>query len=343
MIRSGRVNTASLTRVPVRFVFIIGTGRCGSTLVQQVLAGHPQVGFISNADERLRAFSPSGRWNGPLYRGLHPRGRLAPRDGRGRLAGAVAASIAWTRTRVAPTEAWLMLDEQVSPAISLPCRDLRAEDAAPWLADRFRRFYMDRATAQGRPVFMHKFTGWPRAGFIQSVLPSARFIHIVRDGRSVANSLLQMPWWSGYRGPSEWSFGPLPDRYAGEWESSARSFAVLAAIEWKLLIDAFADARAAVPDDQWLELRYEDFVSDPRGRTSELLAFAGLGWEAAFESQFAAIQVHPAQGAFRNQLSGQDLELLEVVLGEHLTRLGYRTEGAAGVGDAPASSPANSS
>jgi hypothetical protein len=41
--------------------FVIGTGRCGSTLVQEVLARHPQVGFVSNLEDKLPTLNLLGR------------------------------------------------------------------------------------------------------------------------------------------------------------------------------------------------------------------------------------------------------------------------------------------
>jgi hypothetical protein len=54
--------------------FVIGTGRCGSTLIQEVLARHPQVGFVSNLEDKLAVLDLGGRWNNVLL------GRAAPRD-----------------------------------------------------------------------------------------------------------------------------------------------------------------------------------------------------------------------------------------------------------------------
>ena len=54
----------------VRYLFIIGTGRCGSTLVQELIAQHPDVGFISNVDMALAPFNPKGRANRLLTRAV---------------------------------------------------------------------------------------------------------------------------------------------------------------------------------------------------------------------------------------------------------------------------------
>ena len=287
------------------FVFVLGTGRCGSSLVHEVIARHPGVGFLANIDDRARGQLPVG-WVAPLYRRLPTRFTQ-----KGRI-------------RLAPSEGYRILDAAVSPAISAPTRDLVADDATPWLSGRFRSFFERQARTQGAETFVHKFTGWPRARFIDTVFPSARFVHVIRDGRAVANSLLQMPWWQGYRGPAAWGWGPLPERYEKEWEAADRSFPVLAAIQWKILIDAFDEARQEIPADRWLDLRFEDFLDDPEGQTRELLRFMGLTWTDAFGRNFRHHGFDTTrQDAFRRDLRPADVEQIEGVLGEQLERLGY--------------------
>ena len=101
------------------------------------------------------------------------------------------------------------MDRELSPILSRPWRDLTAADVTPWLAARTRAFFQVRADVQRRPVFLHKFTGWPRARFVEEALPGSRFVRVIRDGRSVVNSWLQTPWWRGPEGPSQWQWGAL--------------------------------------------------------------------------------------------------------------------------------------
>jgi Sulfotransferase family len=290
---------------PVTFVFLLGTGRCGSSLVQELLSHHPEVGFLSNFDDRFGSTAIS-RWNANVYRQV---------------------PLAFTkkgRARFAPSEGYRILDREVSPAISTPMRDLVAADATPWLGGRFRRFFEERAARQGRPVFLHKFTGWPRAGFIDAALPAPRFVHVIRDGRAVANSLVQVPWWRGFGGPQAWGLGPLPEDLREEWEASGRSFPVLAALEWKLLMEAFDEASQAIPADRWFQLRYEDLVEDPRGSTQGLLAFMGLSWTDSFEHAFRRYGFRAdRRDAFRRDLRPDDVRAIESTISVELRRLGY--------------------
>src|SRR3954452_23761995 len=288
-----------------RYGFVLGTGRCGSTLLHELLSRHPDVGFVTNVDDRTGS-TAAGRVQAGLYRRLP------------------AAATRKGRVRLAPSEAYRALQREVSPLIAESVRDLDASDAVPWLSERFRTFFLSRGASFGAPLFLHKFTGWPRARFIDRVLPGTRYVHVVRDGRAVAASWLQTDLWRGHLGPEGWHFGPLPDAYEKEWEASGQSFALLAGLAWKLLLDAFDDARREVGDERWLEVRYEDVLADPRARTKDVLEFLGLSWTDAFESGFRAFQFDSARArAWLPALGASASAELDASLADHLTRRGY--------------------
>ncbi|MBX7160731.1 MAG: sulfotransferase [Acidimicrobiia bacterium] len=290
------------------YVFVLGTGRCGSTLVHEVLARHPEVGFVSNVDDRLASLGLLGRWNNAVYRRIPDR---FTRKG---------------RLRYAPSEAYRVLDAQVSPLLDQPFRDLTAADATPWLTERFRTFFERRRVAQAKPVFLHKFTGWPRSGFVREALPAAKFVNVIRDGRAVANSWLQMPWWLGYGGPAQWHWGPLPDEYEQVWDSSGRSHVILAGLGWNILMDAFDQARVLVPGTDWVDVRYEDVVAEPRKEIAGLLSFMGLEWTPEFEAAFSTYTFSSGRSdAFRRDLGEADVAALGAALAPHLSAHGYPT------------------
>lgn len=289
-----------------RMVFVLGTGRCGSTLVHEVLARHRDVGFVSNIEDNLPQLGLDGRFNQALYQRVSPTGT---RKG---------------RVRYAPSEAYQILDRQVSPILSTPFRDLLATDATPWMIKQLHGFFDPRMAAQGRPVFLHKFTGWPRAGFLKAAFPEARFIHVLRDGRAVVNSWLQMPWWAGYRGPEQWQFGPLNAEQQEEFDAAGRSFVVLAAIAWKMLVEAHESAAAALPNGDWCHIRYEDVVADPAAAFATMLDAAGLERQPQFDAALGRYTFSAGRtDAFRRDLDPANLDLLEQSLGPVLERYGY--------------------
>ncbi len=296
-----------MTETP-SFVFLLSNGRSGSSLVHELLARHPDVGFISNVEDNFPQLPASfGRNNNALYRRvpqqLTQKGRL----------------------RYAPSEGYRLLRYRVSPALVASCRDLLASDADPWLATRFRNLFTDRARAQRKPVFVHKFTGWPRSGFISAALPGVRFIHIVRDPRDVATSGLKSSWWSGWRGPMGLNFGTLSPSYAETWERSGRSFPVLAALSWKTVMDAFEAARACVPAGGWLDVRFEDVLADPDTQFKKMTDFAGLHEDPRFRAaRSGTVFEGDRVGAFKRDLDPSSVAAMESCLERELSYWGYR-------------------
>jgi hypothetical protein len=301
-------------------VFFIGTGRCGSTPIVEVVSRHRDVGFVSNFDDKLSFLNMAGRWNNAMHR------LSAPRDPRMRPFRDRRKLLELGRFRIAPSEGWSILDRQVAPVISTPVRDLVASDCTPWLKGRLKGFFERRMATQNRPVFVHHLTGWPRTGLLHAAFPDARFVEVVRDGRAVANSWLQMGWWQGYRGPAAWHLGPLPPAYAEEWVASDRSFVTLAGLGWKILIDAFEVARSQIPPSQWLQVRYEDVVAEPRKHIADIVDFSGLTWTDDFERAFAQYPFEASRiDGFRRDLDPASVALLEHSLAATLHSLGYAT------------------
>ena len=209
-----------------------------------------------------------------------------------------------------------------------PFRDLTADDAAPWLERRLREFFDRRAQAEGRAVFMHKFTGWPRARLLAKVFPEAKFVHVLRDGRSVANSYVQVRFWQGYRGVPGWAFGDLSSQERQDWKAANYSWPYLAGLEWKRLMTAFEACKDEIGPERWLDLRYEELVGRPAEKTTAVLRFTGLDRWSGLEQRLAALRVSEGRtDAYRDELRPDDVALLEVALAATLERWGYSVSG----------------
>lgn len=298
--------------------FVLGSGRCGSTLVTELVARHPDVGFVSNVDDKLARLNLKGQWNSALF------ARSAERDPSLRPFRDRRRPLERGRLRVAPSEGWVVLERQISNIFPQPCRDLTAADATPWLTGRITDFFDSRMEAQGKPHFVHHLTGWPRSGLLRTAYPDARFVHVVRDGRAVCSSWLQMGWWDGYRGPDSWYLGPLSPGDQAEWEASGRSFVVLAGLGWRLLLDSIDAARRLVPPDQWLDVRLEDLMEAPRETTGRVLDFLGLDWTPEFDAGFRLHTFQASRGlAWKRDLGDEQAALLESVIARPLSTYGY--------------------
>jgi hypothetical protein len=152
--------------------------------------------------------------------------------------------------------------------------------------------------------------------------PSARVIHIVRDGRDVACSLLERGWLSATRhdrddarqqyGPHArfWVEPELADRF--EHVSDARR----AAWAWRRYVVA---ARSAT--ERSLEIRYEQLGTDP-GDVAQLI---GRHIDAPVDELAATlVTAHTdSVGRFRRELTSTQLEEVEDEAGPLLRDLGY--------------------
>ncbi len=285
--------------------FVLGTGRCGSTLVHELLARHADTGFVTNVDDI--GVQRTSRRQVELWRRLPP--------------GVTEKG----RVRFAPSEGYRALGREVSPILVDPASDLLAADLTPWLDERLHTFVERRTERLGHPVFLHKFTGWPRARLLAEAFPDARFVHIVRDGRAVANSWLQMSWWKGHLGPAGWHFGPLPAHLDAAWEGQGRTQPVLAGLAWRMLTEAH-DACAEALGDRWMTVRYEDVLRDHRTELTRVLEHFGLGWTPEFARSVGAYTLSEARAeAFRRDLTPAQVTSLEAVMGDQLARYGYPT------------------
>ncbi|MEJ5915157.1 sulfotransferase [Pseudokineococcus sp. 1T1Z-3] len=308
----------STASTPPRLAVVTGTGRSGTTLLTEVLARHERTGFVSGVDDKLWRLGSRGRHNGRLYRagGARPASMRALAETAGlRQRG---------RLRVRPSEGYQLFDRHVMPGFSTPCRDLLAEDLTPVVARRLVAFVEERRAAQGADVLLQHLTGWPRTGLLREALPDLAVVNVVRDGRAVASSWLQMGWWDGWRGPDQWIYGPLPPALREQWERSGRSFVVLAALGWRMLVEAAEAARELVPPGRWLDVRYEDLLADPRGVLAGALEHLGLAWSPTFEAGLAHHRLEQGRReAFRDELTPAQLRAVEQAIAEPLERWGY--------------------
>jgi hypothetical protein len=122
--------------------------------------------------------------------------------------------------------------------------------------DAIRTFYETCAALEGKPRWGDKSPPYTyKAPRIQRALPEAHFIHIIRDGRDVALSLSEVSW-----GPDDITVA------AEKWASELRK----------------ARRRAKnLARGTYMEIHYEDLVTDPEPALRRVADFAGLPWDDA--------------------------------------------------------------
>lgn len=285
----------------IRPLILIGTGRCGSTLVHRMLACHPRLAWLSQVSDR--------------YPDRPKRTRLALRllD----LPGARSL----LNTVLDPSEAYLFW-EHYCPGFSSPFRDLTEADLRPHSREMLRNALSSVVTRR-RARLLIKLTGWPRVGFLRSLFPDALFVHVHRDGRAVASSFLNVRWWTGWSGPANWKWGDLTPDQQERWERSGRSFVVLAGLEWELLMSAHGKALGGLAAEDYVEISYESLCAQPVESVRRIIEFAGVEWTDSFAADMRRFSIHSTSDKWMNHLSLTQRRQLEEAIRGSLAEYGY--------------------
>lgn len=213
--------------------------------------------------------------------------------------------------------------ERVAPGFSEPFRDLVATDLTERTKSNLQQA-VERLVVDGRPHPLIKITGWPRMGYLHAAFPDARFIHIVRDGRAVVNSIMQIDFWEGWKGTKGWRGLDMSEAQRQRWNESGQSFVTLAAMELSDMLDAMVLAADLVPAHQFLELSYETLCADPVASFEMVTSFCELAMPREFERSVIDFGFRNSNDKWRQDLTELQQRQLEAELVPHLERWGYR-------------------
>jgi len=297
-----------------RPIFMVGMGRSGSTLLFECLATHPDVGWLAHHANRM----PDRRWLYALSRlcdhGFFFRKAIERSDQRRSLV---------EKLRLGPAEAYETWASICGDKIRYDW--LLGAQASPAERAAAARLVADVLRWAGKTRFAAKFTGPPRMTYLASLLPGAVFLHVVRDGRAVARSLLNVDFWRDtwrMERPA-WS-GGFPDDWLRLARESSNPPLALAALQWRRSIEVAADEAAALGPGRVHEVRYERFLADPAGAVDAMLRDVGLAPSPRVHDFLRRrYDVRDMNAPVRREGSPQDRALLERLLGDTLRGLGY--------------------
>jgi putative sulfotransferase len=332
-------------------LFLVGTGRCGSTLLSSLLRTHSEVTSIS---EFFPFITDLGTRVGPAF---------PPGD--------VTAAQLWDLLATCrPRQSQMLRLDVAMPEVLYPWNDGRhrfdaaggvppvaqvtlphLDDDPDALFDRLRAAVADFAPApigvqyrrvfdwfarqQGTACWAERSGGSLRiAHRLLQHFPDARFVHIVRDGRDTAVSMSQH---TGFRMVFS-SFQIMETLGIDPFETDARPFqddldAELAALlpehctreaflayptppplcghYWSGEIIEGLAAIGGLDTDRLLTLRYEDFLASPRQTVRRLGEFSRRGALDSAWVEAAAASIRPPRSAWR-QLASKLRDQLEV-------------------------------
>jgi hypothetical protein len=292
-------------------VFVIGTGRCGLTPMMDLVSYHEAFAwpsyYFNRRPTQLSLSRLSRLVELPLIRGSRLKYRKFPRHDE--------AFPFW---------------QALYPGFARPFRDLAAADVTPPVRKKFEQAVHAILKYQRKPRFIAEYSGWSRIEFIREIFPDAKFIHIVRDGRAVANSLINVHYWRGWHGTQQWRWGMLPEEMQAAWEKCGRSFIALAGLQWKLLIQNIHEKSQLLPPADVHLVRYEDMVSEPLAAADAAIRFCGLDPETVpFRQHLRSVRIVNAnQQTFRippweSSVTAAQKQMLTELLEPELRQFNY--------------------
>lgn len=271
-----------------RYLFIVGCGRSGTTLVYENLLRSIPAYHFTNLENR---------W---------PSSDLLSRVAHGSMTRRVAPVI--------PSEGYPVWDFLFAEYIGDFPESPSKEQGWQPLAARVRGFIDRRLALHGRDVFINKNTrNSTRIPFLLAAFPEARFVHVVRHPIAVVNSLLKVEFWKDM--PVSLAGG----RRVREITSSRNDEVALASRIWVHETDAVHRALGRLTTNHWIRIAYEEYVEQPRPHLARVAELMGRSVSLAHD-----YEARPGRNRqFQKSMTPDEIRLAATIVGETAAEYGY--------------------
>lgn len=271
-------------------IVIVGTGRCGSTLLHRLLAQHDDVGWLSTWNEVFPRTPALSRFSN-LYR-----------------LPFLSRRIRHARIFPKPFENYRFWEAYL-PGFSRRERPLTADDVPEQAIPEVRQRVARILKAQERDRLLVKVTGWARMAYFDRIFPDARFIWLQRNGLSVVSSWVQAGWLDVTTHPDSpnWQWGEVPEPYYRLWEELGGGPLLSAALKIQLDVDDIRLNSLRFPD-RTLEVTYEELIAEPTETLHKMCEFAHLSWSHGLARAVAATRFVDRTNKWREYLTEEEAE-----------------------------------
>lgn len=302
-------------------IFIIGTPRCGSTMMQEILSTHDDIAFFTHSMDMFgdpELFRAADWMRRGL--GLDVKGERYLKDSVFVDGGS-------------PSEAMRFWGDSLKlDPYSLTWPHYRIDHfSAEQIAEikNTLRHVIACFKERGSTRFLNKSPALlTEVLLLQDLFPDARFVHLVRDGRMVANSLIKLfrlqqaqdikvnhPMFKDH------PFVPYP-RVPGLEEAAERwglDDVRTTATVWDSSVKLINSIRPQIRN--FYEVRYEDVLAHPREEVQKIFDFCELGplraGGEAFERRISGV------GIIHHTNKYGDFDVVEEIAGDSLRKYGY--------------------
>lgn len=312
--RYGKVDSVPIEKP----IFIIGCNRSGTTVLYEMLAKHPDVAFFTNASALVPELEILNNTIGEFLGLGEIKQERFLKDALEYNYGTPAEGIRIWDYYLEDRPDHILDETYDDPEMEAYLKTTIRKHLHHFHCSRFLSKNPDNSV---RIRYYHK------------IFPDALFINIIRDGRAVTHSLLKS------RQNAVEFFGPdHPHAQHGtkvrNWLELKELFEtdpiVSVGLLWKEVVEAIERDRQYIPAEQFLEIRFEDFVSAPAEYVDKLLKFAQLRQDPEvdeiFQKEVSKINMGKRNEAWREKFTLEEQQRLIEAIGEKIRAYGYEVE-----------------
>ena len=276
----------------IKPIIIVGTGRCGSTMLHRLIARHEQHGWLSTFNEVMPTqpwlSTFSNLYRQPIFSQKTKHLAFFPK----------------------PYEAYRFWEHYL-PGFSRRDKPQTAADVPTEAIQPVHECLGQVLKFQKRPRALVKVTGWSRIAYFDRLFPDAYFVFLNREHRSIVSSWVQAGWLDVTSAPDSqsWQWGKVPPEYYKLWQELGGSPILSAAVKIQLDLD---DIRKNVAQFQssCYKLEYEDLIREPQTSLRQLADFCELDWTQQFEDEINSMTFYNPANKWRQYLSEQEGNLI---------------------------------
>jgi len=251
-------------------VFIVGTGRCGSTIVDSVLSMHPDFSWMPSWVDSF----------GIPELALVNRLWALPGTDEYRLKR-------FFPTPVEPYAAFRRLDPQFSNEEPTEVAVASAQATVVPLIRRICR-------AHGNPRYLAKLVGRPvKITTFARLYPNAYFLHVTRELKPTLSSLLKVDFYTDWGSDLDnWPWETIPSSFLEFYERNGRTNEIGAAIGLYLNRRKVDEQLAELEAKRVVEVAYADFVREPVEAARGVAARVQLDFPDSFADRVRARAIY---------------------------------------------------
>jgi hypothetical protein len=264
-------------------IFIVGMMRSGTSVFYRTICAHPRLAYISQTSKKF----PLSVFRSRLFK--------------------------LVRRNPMPTEGHRIWRKFARPEDDA----LERRHVTPESRRYFQKLVAAQMRIHGKSRFVSKYPrNALRIPFLDEIFPDALFIHMIRDGRAVARSLLESREFADRR---EVYWG----NHAPGWKTLIEMEPLDAvAIQWRMNVEYTRDSAQFLPADRYLEIHYEAFTRDTVNTLYQVARFCDLEWPDGLPERLAE-DIEDRNYKWQALLSASEIARITELQENLLNALGY--------------------